>query len=798
MDEDSDIQFMGPKIDLKSSIGGEDSFIEFDFEARAIFKRLADDIYESDEAGLREPLSNSITAAKEASDKYGVENPVVEITVKKGDRLQLVLQDNGVGISRDILKNVLSVIGNTIYLDRGDLSGKYGMGFLACYKLVGTDGGFIMHTRSRKTGENISGVWKPGGFDEDTKNELGNPFVEEDQYGTRFEFYLDKKISIEDVRSWINTHAEWSRIPVIYTEIDQEGRETTEDYGVKELQEEYTGDFFTVSIENEYFEAYCSPSARSRTILLDSPIRRNYSLRKIPWPVDIRFKSENDVIIDGPHEGKIPIKKSRYEDMSASRKERYIPEDNVLQSEIRLPGPIGTRDSLDYNDDFWVYLRKELLQRLFDEAESAFLELDEHGVFRKLSKRDKLLTMKLTSEGPPDEERTSSIKNSLENYGIEITSETAKKIKYLHSECQQLVGFSHSSHHMWEWDKKVWEVIDEAGETGEIYMGVQPSDDKLEMVLEADDNNQYVNLKGVREYEKFEERFGWKQLSDVEWSSVEEYDVPAHLRNRIEQNHKVASDSEEQSVPSDNENIKIYYENEDELSSVSLNPSELVERFSSEKDGSIRGVGLEPATTLVMFPLTGDKNLTGNRQLATPRLGVASCSSEQWDVLKSVPNILHGDVFFEEAMNLELFTSNGEVTYEEISGNEKDYVFHILKKDVVHKFREPQVMRGAREFVQTEITGSRGTLRFPNATYIPISLERMDLLRPAINQRTQIIYGDESYDMGRTYSVNDARMYAYAKLPSYRGESELEVFERYYGDLSRALPLIEELHSSQS
>lgn len=80
------------------------------------------------------------------------------------------------------------------------------MGFLALYKLVGTDGGFMMHTRSRETGEDIKGFWKPGGFEEydDVSDIL------EGEYGTAIKIETE----YDELNKAVEKHSEWSRVPI--------------------------------------------------------------------------------------------------------------------------------------------------------------------------------------------------------------------------------------------------------------------------------------------------------------------------------------------------------------------------------------------------------------------------------------------------------------------------------------------------------------------------------------------------------------------------------------------------------
>jgi HSP90 family molecular chaperone len=215
---------------------GETEHIEYDLEVQTVFKRLADDIYKSDEAGIREPVTNSITAIIDAVEEGFIEEErgVLEITLQAGE---LIIKDNGIGISEEKLRKVLAVIGRSTSRDSDARPGKFGMGFLALYKLSELDGGFIMHSRSRRTDDYISGVWKNGGFTW-CKEDGGFPYkqMDDDEYGTKLVIPLKKSLDSDDIREWVKRNTEYARHNVIYREFNEDGDEVfNEDYGDKKL-----------------------------------------------------------------------------------------------------------------------------------------------------------------------------------------------------------------------------------------------------------------------------------------------------------------------------------------------------------------------------------------------------------------------------------------------------------------------------------------------------------------------------------------------------------------------------------
>lgn len=199
---EEDYQIGVHDIDTTGSITDEKNVIEFEFEPEAVFKRLADDVYQSAEAGIREPLMNSITAVRRA---FGddLDEGVIRFTVKRGEQTTIQIRDNGVGITEGVLNEILTVVGRSSVRDDGNLTGQYGVGFLASYKLVGPDGGFMMTTNPRESEEGpYSGLFKPGTFEPNTEGHLPQ-MLDEDEYGTVFEFYTKRGIDADDIFRWV-------------------------------------------------------------------------------------------------------------------------------------------------------------------------------------------------------------------------------------------------------------------------------------------------------------------------------------------------------------------------------------------------------------------------------------------------------------------------------------------------------------------------------------------------------------------------------------------------------------------
>ena len=130
------------------TVGFIDTPLRFNLEYRQIAKLLmGEKIYGSKKDGLRELLQNAIDAALlmkdiESSNPYSTYVPTVGIEVNKRAK-QLIVFDNGIGMSEDVLQKYFFNIGNSYYASRDYHSsgykyspiGHFGIGFMACFML---------------------------------------------------------------------------------------------------------------------------------------------------------------------------------------------------------------------------------------------------------------------------------------------------------------------------------------------------------------------------------------------------------------------------------------------------------------------------------------------------------------------------------------------------------------------------------------------------------------------------------------------------------------------------------------
>lgn len=322
-------------------------FHEFEYENIAVFERLADNIYSSKEAGVREAIQNSITAVKNSDVDYGV----INIKIKdKGEYNELMIEDNGLGISRDVLDNVLTVVGKSTNKDDGTVAGKFGMGFLALYKLVGTDGGFMMHTRSRETGEDIKGFWKPGGFEECEDV----PDILEGEYGTAIKI----ETVYDELRTAVEKHSEWSRVPIRVEYYEDNKLVSDNEYYKPNIHFDNDA-FYDMYISNDLFDCYIyrnGDNVDNTFLLHNSPIKYDLDGASFKYGFNtiLRIKNEEGAVID----------------------------DNIIEEEVRLPEPVGTREKLNDGVNFLKYIESRLVEDIYQTLDNyeyeSLTDIDEY------------------------------------------------------------------------------------------------------------------------------------------------------------------------------------------------------------------------------------------------------------------------------------------------------------------------------------------------------------------------------------------------------------------------------------
>lgn len=317
--------------------------LAFEADLRHLIRKVADDLYESWEATVREYLANAETACLRV--QHYVENPEesplddlivedgyepkIEITWDKQED-RLTIKDNGIAMAAVEVDEIFRKIGHSASRDYGKYSGQFGMGALSFVKFVGLDNSMLMTTHSRLNDDNFSCYVSLAG-PEPIKGSM-----DEDEYGTKFQMTPDGDY---DVRSAVETYAEWMRVPVIYREYDENGQEVfNEDWGDKSFLDEYSEDEACLQVEEQgAFKAFCAPDAKGRTLLLSMNIDRNdgaSSRHGAPFDFDVRLLDESGKVFKGPHAGLMPCPRSDYREMLIEARDGYITRDFLKSDDV--------------------------------------------------------------------------------------------------------------------------------------------------------------------------------------------------------------------------------------------------------------------------------------------------------------------------------------------------------------------------------------------------------------------------------------------------------------------------------
>lgn len=788
-DEDNvDYQIGANDIDKTTSLGEESELIDFNYESAAIFKRIADDIYKSKEAGIREPLQNGITAVKRAIDSGSLsENDgVIRIEVKNGEKIHLNIVDNGIGISKNVLENVLSVIGRSQNRDKGNLSGKYGMGFLACYKLVGTDGGFIMHTNSRKTDNDpIKGVWKPSCFEMDNGDKLPDKF-DKNEYGTRFEFKVDA--DIENIRSWVEKHSKWATIPIIYEEYDENGEVVIdEEYGQKSLGEDLN---LNICVSDKYFKAVCSPEINDgKALLLNSPINTDRSMivNSIRWNYSIRLKNENGVIISGPNKGLQPVKNSEYKSMSDSRKENYIPKSKLDDNDIPLPEPTGTRDSLESNSKFWSFVEDRIDTKYNEKVQKICSTVDDISSFMNLCESDQLLLNKIIKSNSILKDTNKKTKKKFKsNFNVDVSDEFINIMRTSQKKIQ-LVNRGSDATKASRKNSKYTDKIEaikcdkRCSNDGTVYMAVTLNQDKMDAVWEDNSNNIVVRVPSSDYYDELEEHFNWSRLRYVT-KRLDELDISDETKNKLKNDKKGTS-----------ANTKTKKNSERELKNRHLT----VHKNRNGREGFTVGDLEERYKNrneyLVLFPSNEERNLSEHKYIISEHVSTANCIVKVYDYLKDVDNIYSISDWIDKFNDYEIETCEGDMTVDEVKNAQEDVLLHVVERSVIDAFRDDSVMQEIKTIVKdnnnhcsyhTVIDG----MDMNNLIYLPITMEELNKLRVCFgtdaDARASGIYSISGNNNRNTIGVKCDKVsksniywYAWARLPRWRNTQEIDCID---------------------
>jgi hypothetical protein len=487
---------------------------EFTADLRTLIRRVADELYESWEATIREYLANAETACLRAQeyvetgstaitdseliidDSY---QPKVEVVWDKQED-KVTIQDNGIGMSAETVDEVFRQIGRTTGRDEGQYSGNFGQGVLSFVKVVGLDNAMIMTSNSRVNGDNAAYYVTLAGVEPI----MGS--LPDDQYGTKFQMTPQGDFNIRDA---VETYAEWMRVPVRYEEVGQDGSIVfQEDYGDKSLFEEYEDNRICLGARQKgAFEAYASPDADARTLLLSMNIDRNDGKyepgqHEAPFPFDVRLLDESGKVIESSsgNEGLMPTPRSEYEGMLKEARHPYISEEllnqgDVLAQELEESSDSRYEDGYVVSDDVYEKIEGQEIRVPPNEylPKSDVREGDVPGDTHVISGPHKGKVVVAHDEWESMDAGRASMyvpEDELEEYDLE-TGEGDLTLPKPTSDRDRLQ--SHRT--FWKYVGRMFgEQFDE--KVDEVYEHIDSADDALDTIMQLDPEEMVVNPEG--------------------------------------------------------------------------------------------------------------------------------------------------------------------------------------------------------------------------------------------------------------------------------------------------------------
>lgn len=787
-DENSDVRFdneMGvhhakSKIDTKES----GSHYDFEVEAEAVFKRLAEDIYKSTSAGVREPVTNAVTSVIRAEENGYLDKKEDGIIVfelyEDGPSTTLIIRDNGVGMTKDEIDKVVTRIGKSTARSDTELTGRFGMGFLATWMLAGgTDGGFIMRSNPRGVDDGpFTGVWTSSGFtelDEELNNSYGG--LSENQYGVELEINLDESISTQQIENWIDEYSEWTRVPVLFRH-HKDGKVEDEEYPTKSVKDHMenieeeddpsnqlyvtSDDLRYYTVEHEAFTAVNSNlkensrgyggNSINNWILMDVPISSG-SKHSGDYPlssIHIRINYETPMVVDGPHKGKFVEMGSDIPER-LREKEDVISKEKLVETDIVTPYPIGTRDTLKDETGFRQWLAEEFKKLYYKDMATIVCSVENLDQYTELSDEERNKFHNNLDE-IADHRVTKSTLDRLQNVAnTSFTDNFEKAIICLENHYVGLApegkgGVSRQQ------NRKTVDVSDIVTETHnkdkDVFMAHRISQEKAEFVWDAEKDHKVVRVDSSRQ-DTYEQIFGWKSLTDLD------FETDLNLERDDRRKYLETSDVEDKTVTL---HIGSY------SNTVKYQAKQL--KQAMEEDG----VYLEDNDNekydikkLIIFQ-RGGYNISGNKQLAGDYIATVSTPEDVFEYLKDTENVWTAEKAVDK-YSVEVTLSDG--TNKEITDDiPENFVVHVMDKDSVEHFRKQSVMKSIESYLSDNNMGP------DNPRYLPLSYFEVE-------------FADLSMSWN-TYRI-DTRNYNQSRYNQFTVESDVSLYVRAVLDLDEKI-----------
>ncbi len=257
----------------------------------AIIPILSDSIYKDPLSSIRELYNNEITACLKAKSKDAGLIQEIEICYESGSRELIIHGKNSLGISKDVFKNILSVMGNSGN-NQGDQIGYFGLGFFSHVKISEK---MIVHTKTQN--ESYSFISKSGISFEFLPDEFCENLK---QTGTKIILTVKDSVNDEDLTNFVKELVILAPIKTKFY-FDKQLIELKQYSSLKQYVKSIYSDFYNHINPQYCFRMYQEINADFELFIINTYGNKDYESNKsflISSPVKIDFESilkKNDV-----------------------------------------------------------------------------------------------------------------------------------------------------------------------------------------------------------------------------------------------------------------------------------------------------------------------------------------------------------------------------------------------------------------------------------------------------------------------------------------------------------------------
>ncbi len=724
---------------------------EISFPDEVALKQLSEHKYESLFGMFREYLANAEATTLEARDTLGEEyNPLIHVGHYK-QRKVIQIVDNGMGMEKELIDK-MSEGGNTTNWSNDSRPGRFGIGRFSAFKGVGTDGGFYMETRSRRTDERTTGFWTGNEFIEVDNME---PRMDEEQYGTFFEFPLRSETN---VREHVSKASWWFEIPVQYTEYNGKNTPVFDDEygGTKFLENANPSD--VVVFENEYVKAVNAPrrnktknieagigntklAPKIKTTVLDVPINRNNdsTYYNLPYSkIYVRIKKESQYVVDNSeHVGKILLSTADYQKKRAEGIDmsRYVSEAHIEDCAIILPMPAGDRDRLQKNEPFWDWLETKLLEVYCSNVELFVSQFNEHKSYHDIDAPVRhfiIRTLKsnaLTTESKHarKNEGVNKTINKMENrFGVTFDTD----VKTLLRDMFQHVTLCTESH---EKETSLYDVLEnQVSSTGTVFMSyVSPDEKKKRVVWEDSSDHALIKITNSELYNEYTDLYNFRKIKTITHETIDEFDVPNELADQFTPSQTTPKTSKNAGKSPQNRELTVHNQyGHKKRTSFSLSWSSTRKTITSDE---LQETVTNPESRInhaVLIPSNSEYNISDVKDTITWRnCYTARCSVKTADYLTQFDNIQTIEQYIDDYYNTTVKTSDGMYQWDELTRTFANIFVHVpVDEEIKQLVQSDTGMKIAKEqFIN--IRRNDNSKKTPeNTVYVPLDTQTLEQL----------------------------------------------------------------------